>query len=431
MPSLRKIAANQANAAKSTGPKTPEGKRHSSRNAPNHRLCSKIVFERESQPRLNTFLRSHFEKYLPTTPTDHGLVETMAIARWPLASAVTMDTAAINPASNPPKTAEQKAKTARKNCRCHTDPIFQTKHRTYQNPRSHLATPRTQKMAPFNPIIGSGAASAARPCEAPAKIPATWYGPALPKSVPSNQMSSPRRTLSATDLAKIAALDTCTASNAIERLHVRPRNEGFVTGPVTCRFPYLPPMLGYAATARIRTSDPPLDGKRCYYDRMDWWTYVTSIPGPRVMVLEDMDHHPGFGAFVGEIHAIIGHALNCIGCVTNGAVRDLPAVEGLAFQLFSHNVAVSHSYAHIVEFGQPVEIGGAPVRSGDLIHGDRHGVHTIPLEIAAAVPAEAARLLAEESELISYCSSPRFSLDGLSRRLSRSAEVGGLSLEAR
>ena len=123
MPSLRKIAANQAN-AKSTGPKTPEGKRHSSRNAPNHRLCSKIVFERESQPRLNTFLRSHFEKYLPTTPTDHGLVETMAIARWPLASAVTMDTAAINPASNPPKTAEQKAKTARKNCRCHTDPIF-------------------------------------------------------------------------------------------------------------------------------------------------------------------------------------------------------------------------------------------------------------------------------------------------------------------
>ena len=54
------------------------------------------------------------------------------------------------------------------------------------------------------------------------------------------------------DLEKLKNLDTCTASNAIERLNVRLRNEGFISGAVRCRFPDLPPMLGYAATIRIR-----------------------------------------------------------------------------------------------------------------------------------------------------------------------------------
>jgi len=222
--------------------------------------------------------------------------------------------------------------------------------------------------------------------------------------------------LSATDLAKLGALDTCIVSNAIERLNVRLRNEGFVSGQVTCRFPDLPPVIGYAATARIRTAAPPMRF-RCYYDRMDWWTYVASVPSPCVIVLEDVDRVPGVGAFVGEVHAHIGRALHCAGCVTNGAVRDLPALKALGFQLFAGSVAVSHSYAHIIEFGEPVEIGGLTIQSGDLLHGDLHGVHAIPLEIAAKVPDEAARLIREERELTDFCTSPQFSLDELAKRL--------------
>jgi 4-hydroxy-4-methyl-2-oxoglutarate aldolase len=156
---------------------------------------------------------------------------------------------------------------------------------------------------------------------------------------------------------------------------------------------------------------------RCYYDRMDWWRYIASVPSPRVMILEDLDQWPGVGAFVGELHAAIGRALNCVGCVTNGAVRDLPAVEALGFQLFAGSVAVSHSYAHIIEFGEPVEIGGLKIRSGDLIHGDRHGVQMIPLEIATQVPAEASKILEEERKLVGFCRSAEFSLEGLSQRL--------------
>ncbi len=225
--------------------------------------------------------------------------------------------------------------------------------------------------------------------------------------------------LSPADFEKLRVLDTCTASNAIERFGVRLRNEGFVLGSVRCLFPQLAPMLGYAATARFRSSTPPVSG-RCYHDRMDWWSYLASVPAPRVMVIQDADHSPGTGALVGEMHAAIGRALGCVGHVTNGAVRDLPAVEALGFHLFAGSVAVSHSYAHIVEFGEPVEIGGLKIFPGDLVHGDRHGVHVIPLSISAEVPNMAAEIQRQESELAEFCRSSRFSLEALPQQLRRS-----------
>jgi|SRR5579872_1997776 len=227
---------------------------------------------------------------------------------------------------------------------------------------------------------------------------------------------TPKSALSADDFEKIQSLDTCNVSNAIERFNVRLRNEGFVHGSVHCQFPHFLPMLGYAATARIRASSAPMSG-RCYYDRMDWWGHVLTIPEPRVIVLEDIDHQRGIGAFVGEIHAQIALALHCVGCVTNGAVRDLPAVEKAGFHLFAGSVAVSHSYAHIVDFGEPVEIGGLKIHPGDLVHGDRHGVQTIPQEITSEIPKVAAGLVAEERALIEFCRSAGFSLQELADRL--------------
>lgn len=135
------------------------------------------------------------------------------------------------------------------------------------------------------------------------------------------------------------------------------------------------------------------------------------------MVIQDVDEKPGWGALVGEMHAVIGCALNCIGYVTNGSVRDLTAVEALGFHLFAGSVAVSHMYAHICEYGEPVEIGGLKILPGDLIHGDRHGVHTIPLSIASEIPRMVSTMLSEERELKEFCRSRRFSLQGLDETL--------------
>ena len=143
-----------------------------------------------------------------------------------------------------------------------------------------------------------------------------------------------------------------------------------------------------------------------YYDRTDWWTHILSIPSPRIVVLEDVDAPPGIGSLVGEIHANILHALGCVGVVTNGAVRDLPAAHALKFQMFAGNVSVSHAYAHVFEFGCAVTVGGMKVLPGDLLHGDAHGVLKVPLEIADKVADASAEISRKEKQIIALCQSP-------------------------
>jgi 4-hydroxy-4-methyl-2-oxoglutarate aldolase len=221
----------------------------------------------------------------------------------------------------------------------------------------------------------------------------------------------PRETMDA-----LRRFDTCTASNAIERLKVRLRNEGFIHSPITCRFPDLPPVVGYAVTGRIRSSTAPTRGK-CYHENMDFWRYVETIPAPRIIVLRDSDHVVGLGALFGEIHARICRALGCVACVTNGAVRDLPGIYSIGFQLFATSVSVSHAYAHVVDFGDPVELGGLRIAPGDLLHGDLHGVQSIPLEIAERLPAVAAELQHNEEELFRLCDCKDFSIDLLEAKI--------------
>jgi 4-hydroxy-4-methyl-2-oxoglutarate aldolase len=218
--------------------------------------------------------------------------------------------------------------------------------------------------------------------------------------------------LSPTELERLTRLDSCTVANAVESFGVRLRNTGFTNSSVHSIFPDFPPAVGYAATARIRTSGPPMEGHN-YYDRTDWWNHILSIPPPRVAVLEDVDAPPGIGSLVGEIHANILHALGCVAAVTNGAVRDLPAARALKFQMFAGNVSVSHAYAHVFEFGCAVTVGGMKVLPGDLLHGDAHGVLKVPFEIADQVADASAEILRKEKQIIAICQSPDFTLDKL------------------
>lgn len=222
-------------------------------------------------------------------------------------------------------------------------------------------------------------------------------------------------------IAALAGIDSCTISNVIEQLKVRLRNEGFMNGSVKCQFPHFSPKVGYAVTGRIRTSSTPLSG-RCYYESMDWWSYVVTVPAPRFIVLKDSDHVPGIGAFIGEIHANIARALDCRAYVSNGSVRDLPGVAATGLQVFAGNVSVSHAYAHVTEFGEPVEVGGLLVKPGDLLHGDQHGVVSVPISVAGSIPEASRSLLDYEKELIDFCHSPQFSLHGLSERIERRAQ---------
>jgi 4-hydroxy-4-methyl-2-oxoglutarate aldolase len=225
-------------------------------------------------------------------------------------------------------------------------------------------------------------------------------------------------------IQSLTRLDSCTVANAIETFDVRLRNIGFTDSTVRCIFKDLPPMVGYAVTARVRTSDPPMEGAKYFY-RTDWWNHILTTPPPRIVVVEDADAHPGLGAFVGELHASVLLALGCVGVVTNGAVRDLRAVRAAEFQMFAGNVSVSHAYAHIYEFGQPVEVGRMKVQPGDLLHGDLHGVQTVPIEIAAKIPTVAQQMIEQDQKLIALCRSKNFTIERLREALKNAKKLRG------
>lgn len=218
--------------------------------------------------------------------------------------------------------------------------------------------------------------------------------------------------LTSDQLEALRRLDTCMVANAIDSFDARLRNEGYADASVRCQFPRLRPMAGYAVTVKIRCSSPPPVGHG-YYDRTDWWNHILTIPSPRVVVVQDVDNRPGTGAFLGEVHCNILLALGCVGAITNGAVRDLSAVESMRFQLFAGSVSVSHAYSHIVGIGGEVEIGGLKIQPGDLIHGDRHGILSVPKGIAAEIPAAAAKIIEQEKQLIALCRSGDFTLERL------------------
>jgi regulator of RNase E activity RraA len=180
-----------------------------------------------------------------------------------------------------------------------------------------------------------------------------------------------------------------------------------MSASIQCRFPSLGPVVGYAVTAKIRSGryeDSPNDLRR------ELWEHTQSVPAPRLVVIEDCDPLPGRGSFWGEVNANIFRALGCLGVVTDGSVRDLPEMEAAGFFAFSGSVSVSHAYARVVCVGSDVEVGGLRVEPGDLLHGDMHGVVSIPKHTVNRLIDEVRAVELHEREIIDLCNSSEFSL---------------------
>jgi regulator of RNase E activity RraA len=217
-------------------------------------------------------------------------------------------------------------------------------------------------------------------------------------------------------MQQLKTFETCLIADAIESFGVRLRNEGFATAGFRCLFKNLPPMVGYAATCKVRSTDPPIVGSR-YEERTDWWKHIGSIPAPRVVVMQDIDDPPGTGAFLGKVHVNILMAMGCVGAITNGAARELSGIEASGFQVFAGRLALSRAYIHVVEYGGPVEVGGLTIRPGDLIHGDRHGVLTVPPELTLKLPAVAQVIREKKQQLIDLSRKPGTTREEFSRGL--------------
>lgn len=224
--------------------------------------------------------------------------------------------------------------------------------------------------------------------------------------------------LTEAELDALRALDTPTVCNALEIVAPERRAIGFTTAPLVCARPHLPPIVGYARTARQRSMRPAQAGVA---DRVAYYEYVADAHGPTIAVIEDIDQQPGYGAFWGEVNSNIHKAIGCIGVVTSGSIRDLPdCAEG--FQLLAGNVGPSHAHVHIVDFGTPVSIHGMDVDSNDLIHADQHGAVVIPHDVARDVPAAAQKIVEREAIVLEACKAPGAGIDSVKAALAKAAE---------
>ena len=211
--------------------------------------------------------------------------------------------------------------------------------------------------------------------------------------------------VAAADLDLLRKYDTPTVCNVVELFDLRPRHSGYMDARIQACYPKLPPMVGFASTATFRSAAPPCSGN--VYAGLDQQVAsFADLPGPPVVVFQDLDN-PVAAATFGEVMCTTYKTFGAIGLITSGAGRDLDQVEVLNFPCFTGGTICAHGYCHIPSINVPIHVGGVMIHPGELLHGDRNGVTSIPLEIAAAVAQGCGELMAAEAIVLDYLKSGR------------------------
>ncbi len=192
---------------------------------------------------------------------------------------------------------------------------------------------------------------------------------------PTSAPASPR--LAHGDLLKLKRWNSCTIANALEQVSAADPL-GLVNRDETRDFmPELGPMVGYAVTVQITGGDPRI--KQAQPENFSRYReYLASMPGPKIVVVQDLDAPACHGAIWGEVGANVARALGCVGTITDGAIRDLDEMKNAGFKAVARRLAVSHAHTWPVRWGGAVTVFGTRIEPGQLLHADKHGFVIIP-----------------------------------------------------
>ncbi len=221
------------------------------------------------------------------------------------------------------------------------------------------------------------------------------------------------------DLKVLQQWDTPTICNGLELVAPERRAIGFTVEPMVAADCSLPPMVGVARVGMIRAQEAPRGPTA---SRLDWYDYVADAEFPSVVVLQDLDDRPGYGAWWGEVHSTVHKALGALGCVTNGSFRDCDMLAP-GFQIVGGRIGPSHAHVHMVEFGKPVNIFGMNVMHDDVVHADFHGAVVIPADAVRKLPDAIALVSRREKVILDVCASPDFSPAKLRAAVQQAGEI--------
>ena len=192
------------------------------------------------------------------------------------------------------------------------------------------------------------------------------------------------RILTHSQLLQLKRWNTPTIYNGWELITQEDRTQWMNLEETRDFMPDMGPMVGYALTVKIEPSNPSHAEKSGSWDA--YRAYVASIPGPKIVVIEDLDKPHTIGSFWGEVNANVHRAQGCVGTLTDGAIRDWDEMCNAGFKAIAKRFCVGHAYVCPIEWGIEVEVFGRKIKPGQLIHADKHGFLVIP-------EADQARLL--------------------------------------
>jgi regulator of RNase E activity RraA len=198
--------------------------------------------------------------------------------------------------------------------------------------------------------------------------------------------------LSHSELLQLKRWNTPTIYNGWEQItrHDRTRH-AFNLEETRDFMPQMGPMVGYAVTMLIEPSNPQhrQTNPKAW---SEYRRYLASLPGPKIVVVQDLDKPRVIGSLWGEVSSNTHRALGCVGTITDGAIRDLDEMTNAGFKAIARRLCVGHAYVCPVRWGMPVEVFGQQIEPGQLIHADKHGFMAVPAEDTPRL-LEAARFM--------------------------------------
>jgi 4-hydroxy-4-methyl-2-oxoglutarate aldolase len=209
----------------------------------------------------------------------------------------------------------------------------------------------------------------------------------------------PSPTIGHDTMLQLARWNTPTIYNGLEQISRSDLKTLANLEGVRDFMPHMGPMCGRAVTVEFQPGNPehPRRNPKAWSEYRSW---LASIPGPKIVVVQDLDKPRTYGAFWGEVNSSIHRALGCVGTIVDGAIRDLDEMNASGFKALARRLCVGHAFSVPVRWGAPVEVFGTRVETGQLIHADKHGFLVIPQADEPGI-LEAARFMdANECETL-------------------------------
>lgn len=172
--------------------------------------------------------------------------------------------------------------------------------------------------------------------------------------------------------------NTPTIYNGWEQItRFNPGHDAFNLEETRDFMPHMGPMVGYAVTVAFQPGNPehPRKNPNAW---SEYRRYVASVPGPKIVIVQDLDKPQVLGAFWGEVNSNIHKALGCVGTIIDGGIRDLDEMNNAGFKALARRLCVGHGFSIPVRWNCEVEVFGRKIQPGQLIHADKHGFLAVP-----------------------------------------------------